>query len=163
MNIIENALEPITGYLILISRDTINGWYEFEIGLPANWVFASNSDIKCEIISENDEGKLINVSPIHQNVSIDDLVLFVGRIIETNEEIAQKEKAFNDKMDELKRHLTQETSKFYKELDDLKQQSFKTISDNSIKKEVKFKPKKGKFPTTSADTVTVITNIEKVG
>ena len=160
MNIIENALKPITGYLILISRDTINGWYEFEIGLPATWVFASNSEINCEVISENDEGRVIKVSPLHQEITIDDLLVYVSTIIETNNEISQREKAFNDKMDELKKNLTLETSKFYKELDDLKQQSFKSIAESPIKKDNKIKIKKDKSLITDTDSETITSNLE---
>lgn len=139
MKIVEEALQPITGYLISITRDTINGWYEFEIGLPAKWVFADNDDINCEIINETDEGKLIKISPLNQNIGIDDLIAFVETIIITNQKIADKEKEFETKMNELKNHLEDEARKFYEELDSLKEVSFKNLSEN--KKENKTKKK----------------------
>ena len=156
MNIIESVLEPINGFLISISRDTINGWYDIEIGLPTKWVFASNEDITCEVINENDNGKLIKVSPLHHEVTIDNLVGFVNSIISTNKKIAEKEKEFTDKMSEMKNLLEQEAKKFYEELDDLKDESFKSLSKNKTK-ENKGKNKIDKLPESNVDSTIVIT------
>jgi hypothetical protein len=133
MKTIEAALEPITGYLISISRDTINGWYELQVGIPNNWVFDENEEVKCEVISKADVGKLIKISPKDNDVVIDDLITFVEVIIETNKKIAEKEKQFTDKMEEMKSLLEKEAKKFYEELDELKDNSFKHLNDNFVK------------------------------
>lgn len=133
MKTIETALEPITGYLISITRNTVNGWYELEIGIPNTWVFDENNKIKYEVLTKSDEGKLIKISPKNNDIVIDDLVSFVEVIMETNKKIAEKEKQFTDKMAEMKGMLEQEAKKFYEELDELKANSFKNINDNFVK------------------------------
>jgi len=130
MKAIESALEPITGYLISISRNTVNGWYEMEVGIPKGWVFNENKEIKCEVISEPEGGKIIKISPKNSKTVIDDLVLFVEIIIETNAKIAEKEKEFTNKMEEMKGVLEKEAKKFYEELDELKENSFKNLNAN---------------------------------
>jgi hypothetical protein len=133
MKTIEAILEPITGYLLSITRNTLKGWYEMEIGIPKGWVFTDNDEIICEVLNENENGKLIKIAPNNDSVSIDDLVDFVIIILDTNEKIAQKEKQFTDKMMEMRDRLEEEAKKFYEELDELKDNSFKKNSENFVK------------------------------
>jgi hypothetical protein len=133
MKVIEEAFEPITGYLISIERDTVHGWYFLKVGIPKGWVFNENGEISCEIITETTNGKLIQISPKNEGVVIDDLVDFVKVILETNEKIAQKEKEFTDKMMEMRNRLEEEAKSFYKELDELRDNSFKKNSDTFVK------------------------------
>ena len=128
MKPIELALHPIDGYLISITRDPNKGWYVLEIGLPKTWVFDENTKIGCEVTEEYEQGKLIKVFPKKNDVVIDDLVAFVEIIINTNERIAEKEKQFTDKMQEMKGILETEAKKFYQELDELKENSFKNLN-----------------------------------
>lgn len=128
MKPIEAALEPITGYLVCIKRNPKSGWYELEVGLPASWVYdTEHSDVEVSIVSENETGKLIKIFPRKIEVCIDDLIAFAIAIIETNERIAEKEKQFTNKMQEMRNVLENEAKKFYQELDELKQNSFKAI------------------------------------
>jgi hypothetical protein len=133
MKTIEAILEPITGYLFSITRNTLKGWYEMEIGIPKGWVFTDNDEIKCHVIEENINGKLILIAPQNDTVVIDDLVDFVMIIIETNERIAKKEEEFTNKMVEMRNKLEEEAKKFYEELDELKDNSFKKNSENFVK------------------------------
>jgi hypothetical protein len=132
-NTIDLELQGVTGYLISIKRDTKNGWYELEIGIPKNWVYDENDEIKCEILDESATGKLINVAPKNVDILIDDLIAFVEIIIETNEKIAEKENEFKNKMEEMKGLLEKEAKKFYQELDELRENSFATLNDTFIK------------------------------
>jgi len=134
MKPIEAALEPTSGYIKLFNRDTKNGWWELEIGIPKGWVFDENDEINCEVLTTNEFGKIIRVSPKNQSVVIDDLITFVEIIIETNKKIAEKEKQFTEKMEEMKGVLEEEAKKFYKELDELKENSFKHLNDNFVNK-----------------------------
>jgi len=127
MKVIENALEPISSFLISMTRNTKEGWYELEIGIPNNWVFEDNDNIMCEVIAQIDEGKFIKILPKNYGVVADDLVKFVEIIIQTNERISAKEKEFTDKMEQMKAQLEKEAKKFYEELDDLKEKSFKHL------------------------------------
>jgi len=128
MKIIESALEPIIEYFVSITNNTVEGKLEMEIGIPKGWVFNENKEIKCEVLAENEAGKLIKITPKNNKVVIDDLVSFVEIIIETNRKIAEKEKEFTSKMEEMKGVLEKEAKKFYEELDELKENSFKNLN-----------------------------------
>jgi lysophospholipase L1-like esterase len=133
MKPIESALVPTNGYINSFIRNTLEGWWELEVGLPITWVFDENSKIGCEIIFENEIGKLIKVFPKKNDVVIDDLIAFVEIIIHTNQKIAEKEKQFTDKMQEMKGILEKEAKNFYQELDELKENSFKNLNDTFAK------------------------------
>jgi hypothetical protein len=149
MGIIESALAPIEGYLWTIKRNTQEGWYELEIGIPNSWVFNSNNEIDCEVITETETGKIIRIFPKNNGLDVDDLNLFVQVIIDINQKIAAKEKEFADKMEEMKKTLEKQASEFYKELDDLKDTSFKKLTSNysGEKKETR-----GRKPKVAIDT-----------
>lgn len=148
MKTIESILEPITGYLFSITRDTLHGWYELEIGIPKGWVFNENKEIKCEVLNENENGKLIKISPKKHDIVVDDLIAFVELIIETNKKITEKEKEFADKMADMKKTLEEEAKQFYKELDELKENSFKNLNDRFEKTigEEKKETRRGRKP-----------------
>lgn len=133
MKTIESALHPTDGYITAFTRNTVEGWWELEVGIPKSWVFNENNEIKCEVISESDFGKLIKVSPKNANVVVDDLVSFVEIIIKTNEKIAEKEQEFGNEMAEMKKMLEEKAKKFYQELDELKENSFKKNNDDFVK------------------------------
>lgn len=134
MGIIEEILKPISSYLMSFDRNTTKGWYELKIGLPIKWVFDDGDVIECDVLEETKIGRVLKVfpSPVSEDdvpASIDDLVEFAQIIIKTNENIALKEKEFSDRMNEVKVSLEKEAKKFYTELDELKVNSFKTMTD----------------------------------
>lgn len=128
MGVIEKALSPVEGHLISMSRNPMKGWYEIEVGVYKSWVFDSNKDIECEVIAEDNDGKLLKVFPKHTKVTIDELIRFVELIIETNERIAEKEREFAKEMEKMKEMLEERAKSFYSELDTLKDTSFKNLS-----------------------------------
>lgn len=128
MKTVESIFKPISEYFISMGQDIDKGWYVFEIGLPKSWVFDSNDMIECNIIEESSEGKLLSISPKIEGVEIDDLITFIGIIVDTNKKIAQREEEFKKRIEEMKNHLQDEAKKFYTELDELKDSSFKSIS-----------------------------------
>lgn len=107
-----------------ITRNTLKGWYELEIGLPNTWVFDENDKISCEILIENESGKVIKIIPKTTNIVVDDLIEFVKIIIKTNEMITLKEKEFTNTMQEMKENLEEKAKNYYKELDELRKSSF---------------------------------------
>ena len=129
MSTVDEMLNPISGYLLSIMRDTINGWYVLEIGVPPKWVYKENEYIGCEIIDENEDGKLVKIFPKIDKIVLDDLINFVTIIIATNRRIAEKEAEFQEKMEQIKKELEKDTSKFYEELDILKKSSFEKKVD----------------------------------
>jgi hypothetical protein len=159
MKTIELALESTTGYINSLTRNTVEGWWELEIGLPKGWVYDENNKIGCEIVFENEIGRLIKIFPKKKDVVVDDLIAFVEIIIHTNERIAEKEKQFKDKMQEMKGLLEKEAKTFYQELDELKENSFKNLNNafakNLGKPKTPRKPRKPKTETTIGEgTVT---------
>jgi hypothetical protein len=134
MKAIQAALTPTDGYITSFIRNTVEGWWEIEVGLPASWVFDENSKIGCEVTMETDMGKLIKVFPKRNDVVIDDLVAFVEVVIDTNEKIAAKEKEFTDRIQKMKDVLEKEAIEFYEELDELKENSFKKNNADFDKK-----------------------------
>lgn len=146
MKVIESILEPTNGYINSFTRNTVEGWWEIEIGLPKAWVFSENNEISCEIIFENEFGKLVKIAPKkNSKVVIDDLIAFVGIIMETNKKIAQKELEFKKLMEEMRDGLEAKAKEFYKELDDLKETSFRQLSEDfasDIEKEKKERKKR---------------------
>lgn len=161
MKIIETALSPIDGYLISIKRNTMEGWYELEIGIPSSWVFDENNIISCEIVREYEEEKarIVKIAPKKLGIVIDDLVEFIIIILETNKKIAEKEKEFTNKMEEMKGLLESEAKSFYQELDELKERSFKEIGYNFTKTIVK--PKRGR-PVGSTKKKHLVTNVKNI-
>jgi hypothetical protein len=131
MKTIDLALQDVTGYLISITRNTKNGWYELEMGIPKNWVYDETDEISCEILNESKTGKLVNVAPKNEDILIDDLITFLKIIILTNEKIAEKQLEFESKMQEMKVSLEAEARKFYKELDELRETSFTALNDET--------------------------------
>lgn len=153
MKELELILEPLEGYLSNITRNPSMGWYEIEIGIHKNWVFDGNNEIGCDVISEGEKGKMIKIYPKNNSISIDDLILFAEVIINTNQKIAEKEKQFADKMEEMKKTLEKQASDFYRELDELKDNSFKKLNDNFVNG-LKGEKKTRKKRTTKAITFT---------
>jgi hypothetical protein len=153
MKEIESILAPITGYLKSIDRNPMEGWYDMTIAIPKNWVFNANDEIDIEVINETEVGKLLKIVPKSQNIVIDDLVLFVEIVINTNKRIAEKELEFKQQMEEMKKGLEKKASEFFKELDELKENSFKKLNDNFVDgmNEVK-KERKKRTPKTHVIT-----------
>ena len=129
---IQDAFNLIESNLLLMERNTEKGWFEFEIGIPANWVFDENRQITCEVINETDAGKLIRVAPKNKKITLDDLIRFVEIILETNQKIAEKEKEFTNSMEVMKAELEKKAKQYYEELDKLKEDSFKKAGDKFV-------------------------------
>lgn len=124
MSVIQKKIESLDGYLFSIKRDTENGWYYLEVGLPKSWIFRGNDIINCKKINEWDEGNLIQIEPNENNVTIDDLIKFTHIILKTNEKIIAKEKEFEEKITKIKEELNVERNEFFSELDSLRDKSF---------------------------------------
>jgi uncharacterized protein with von Willebrand factor type A (vWA) domain len=159
MKEIETILEPITGYLVKITRNAVAGWYEMEVGIPNTWVFNENNEIGVEVVNETDMGKLLKIFPKSNGVGIDDLVLYVIVVINTNKKIAEKEEEFKRQLQEMKRGIEERASEYYKQMDELKENSFKKLSDNfleglgEVKKSRKPRTRKPKIvPTVTGTT-----------
>jgi len=124
---VNNKFEPISEYLLKIERNTENGWYEIEIGIPNNWKIKENDDIECMVMKELDFAKLIKMKPKHENVLIDDLLEFSKIVVETNKKIAEKEEKFIEEMKNKKVELENMFSEFYKKLEEEQEKAFEGV------------------------------------
>lgn len=129
-NKIENELSEIENYCFSISRNTEKEWWEIEVGLPLSWEVKRNNNIGFTVLNENEMGKVLHIFPNKDNVTIDDLILFVKIIIKTNEEIAEKEKQFNDEIEKMKKDLEDKIKGFYENLEKDKEKAFKSLDVN---------------------------------
>lgn len=137
MGVVQEALKPIEDYLISMTRNTVKGWYELEIGIPGKWAVSSNSVIECTIMEENEIGKYIKITPLTLEADVDTLYAFVELIIKTNEKISEREAMFEKRKQEMKKMFEEETLEFLKELDEMKELTQKVVSDEeSLKKEL---------------------------
>ena len=141
-NIIEDALSAVEGYLLGIFRDTENGWYELQVGIPTSWVFRGNKIIDCSNIVANDEYKIVKVSPYADGVriTIDELIEFVSTIIKTNIEIKEREDGFLKMIEQEKLALQEKAKNYYNELEELKEKSFTKFGEDEKVVEPKQEP-----------------------
>lgn len=131
MKPIKEGLKNIEGYLFTVKRDTVNGWYVLEVGIPPKWIYKGNEFIDCEVINKTESGSLIKIKPRVENVCIDDLVTFTELIIETNSKIVEREEEFKKRISEVKEKLNAEKDMFYEELEQLKEKSFSIFNELS--------------------------------
>jgi hypothetical protein len=157
MKIIESTLEPLDGYLFSMDRNTEEGRYELKVGIPKKWAFNENNEIGVEIISDLETGKLLKIYSKKSNISIDDLFLFVKIIIGTNIKIAEKEAEFQLQLLKMRESFENQTKDFYKELDELKENSFKNVNDKSVT-EIGIETKKEKRGRPPKDNSVIIEN-----
>lgn len=145
MAIVEETLKPLDGYLFAIKRDTVNGWYYLEVGLPKSWIYRGNDIIDCVKLNEWNAGNLIKVTPKVEGITLDDLIKFTQLILDTNAKILEKVHEFEEKIKQVKESLNADKIGFNKELDDLREQSFGAFDYNSnitpVKKRGRGRPK----------------------
>ena len=132
MKELEQILLPISNNFVSLTRNPMKGWYELRIGIPNKWAFSENNEIDIEVEDETEIGKVLNISPKNESIVADDLVLFAQIIVETNRKIAERELEFKQQLEDKKKGLEAMAKEFFKELDELKENSFKKISDNFV-------------------------------
>ena len=130
INPINTALKPVDGYLFTIIRNTLNGCYDIEMGLPNKWVYNETKYISCEILNENNDGKLIKISSKNDSIVVDDLIRFAGVIIQINQKIAEKENEINEMMENKRKEFEKDLENSYKELDEMKDKSFNDLHED---------------------------------
>lgn len=137
MNVIENKLNTVRGFLMSIYRNSKEGWYEIEVGMPINWVIKETKDINCEVAQTTEKGKVIIISPKPDvnNVSIDDLIEFLNHVIETNKRVEEKEKQLKLILESEKLALEEKVKKYFDELETIKQSSFDEYEKDSTNDE----------------------------
>ncbi len=126
---LEKILSKLDGYLMSITRNIDTGMYELEVGFRKNWVFKSNDDVKCNTTIESDNGSMVTISGKHDEVTIDDLVDYVNRIIETNQKITDMQDKFEKQLEEQKKKIEEQILQFEDEMEEFKESSLSSINE----------------------------------
>jgi len=154
---LNDIIKPIEGCLLSINRNTINGWYEIEIGIPENWIFDSNEHINCTVLNKSSVGVLLKIYPNNDTVTIDNLIDFVKIIIEINKKIEERENEFNESVNKLKLSLEKEREKYLNDTEKIKSDLIKMFKKYDVVNKLepddktKNKTKIKKSETTSDD------------
>lgn len=130
-NIIHEKLKSLEGYLISIKRNVETSNYELEVGFRKDWVFKSTKDVDCVVVNETENGKLVTVSGKHDETTIDDLISYVDKVIETNKKITEMQKRFESELEKKKKELEEEIYKFQEQLDEYKDSSLSDDDETS--------------------------------
>lgn len=154
MRTIEKILDRLDGKLLSIERNTEEGNYELKVGLPTSWVYKNTDYVGVEEIAKNDDGVLLKIYPDDEAVCIDDLIDFINVIIDTNEKIAAKEEEYNKLMEERKKQLQDEFSKYEDEIEELREKSFNSMSNDDKSSEDDKKTSSNKKTTKKKESPT---------
>jgi len=122
-NTLERILGKLDGYLMSISRNIETGKYELEVGFRKNWVFKSTEDINCDISIEGDSGLMVIISGKHDEVSVDDLVVYVNKVIETNQRITDMQAEFDKQLEDKKKEIENQILEFDEKIEKYKNSS----------------------------------------
>lgn len=121
---LEKILGKLDGYLMSIERNLETSMYELKVGFRKNWVYKSTDDIECEVTIESDNGNVVIISGKHDEVTIDDLIEFVNKVIDTNKKITQMQKEFEDKLEEQKQLIADQILQFDEKIEEMRESSF---------------------------------------
>ena len=144
METIESKLKGVSGYLMSVYRNSKDGWYEIEIGLPIKWVIKETSEINCEVIQETDKGKILKISPKpNSGVIVDDLIDFLSYVVETNKRVSDKEDQLKEIIATEKKAIEDKLKTYLDELENIKVSSFddykkpEKVTEEPVEKKVK--------------------------
>lgn len=130
MGLIQNKLKSVGTYLMSITRNSSEGWYEIEIGLPFSWVIKETNKISCEIVESNDKFKIVCVSPKKDSdIVVDDLIDFLSHVVETNQRVEDKKNELATFLEAEKAALEEKMKKYYDELETIRQSSFSELNN----------------------------------
>ena len=129
MKPIEKALNKLEGYLLSIERDVMKGHYELKVGIPKKWVYESTDKVECEVIHSTKEGDVVKVFALEDDIIIDDLILFVNIIIDTNKQIAEMQEKHKLEKEKTIEKMEAEELAFSKEIEDMAKNSFKNMQE----------------------------------
>lgn len=115
---IHSKLEKLDGYLISINRNIDTEAYELEVGFRKDWVYKSTSKINCDVIVETENGSRVNISGKDDDVVIDDLIRYVIKVIDKNQDITNLQMKFKEEMEKRKEEFANILLECEKSFDD---------------------------------------------
>lgn len=129
-NIISERLSKVDGFLISIERNYEDECYEVKAGLKKKWDFKPNNSIDCKVETDTEKGKVVIIFGKHIDVTIDDLIDFLSKIIEVNTRIEEMEHNFELEIEEEKKRLEEKYREFKKHQEEEKKRVFE-LNDES--------------------------------
>ena len=154
VNVLDESLKKIDGYLLSIERNTETSRYEIKVGIPKDWIYQENDRINFDILVESEIGTIIVLFGVTDDVVVDDLIEYVNIVISTNKRIVEMQEDFERKLEEAKEELVKEVSDFEDKIEEVKKQSFS--SDDEQKETEK---KKVKIVVESDENIELIDKI----
>lgn len=126
MEVIKNIFDKIDDYFISLEKNFETNNYVVTIGIPVDWVIKTTDFIECVVEKENEEldGKLVKISTLDNEVTVENLLVFVTKLIGRNLIIEEKKKEYLAKIEEEKNKLKEETIKIYGQLESIKNADF---------------------------------------
>lgn len=117
---IQEALKLSEGYVISFQRNTTKGYYELKVGLPKEWIYDDNEEVKCTILNETDSGKILLIEPQKEDIVIDHLIIFLNKLINVNNRIAERKKEIEKQIENHKAAFEKQVEILYEELNNQK-------------------------------------------
>jgi len=139
MRTIERILSKLDSYLYTIKRDTKNGWYVLEIGVPASWTYKSTNIIECKELGGNEKSVLVQINPTEKGVSVDSLLDFAVQVVNNNKKVEKMREDFELKMNDIKVKLEEEYEKFEDEIENIEDSLFEKKETKAKRVEVEEK------------------------
>ena len=137
MRAVERILNKLDSYLYTIKRDTKNGWYVLEIGIPASWTYKPTNKIECNELGGNEKSVMVKINPLEDDVSVDSLLDFAVQLVNNNKKIEKMREDFELKMNDIKVKLEEEYEKFEDEIENIEENLFDKEETKIKKTEVK--------------------------
>lgn len=120
---VAEKLKPIDGYVLGVNRNTENGYYELNIGVPKDWEILTSKTILSEVILHHEEnGDILRIYSKDEDVVIDDLLDFVIEIVKSNEEIEQIQRELDEELANKRKNLEAELKMIYETFENRKKQ-----------------------------------------
>ncbi len=132
MGAVNDALKPVKTNFYSMIRNHENGWYDLEFGIPDKWIFSGNEEIECEVVKENNVGKVLKIYPKNGVDNVDDLFDFMKGLISINEEIDMKNLELENRMKLKKAEFEEEFKSHYTELDEIKATAFQSLKRKPV-------------------------------
>jgi hypothetical protein len=142
MKALEKALKKVEGYLISMKRNTMEGRYELEVGIPKNWAYKSTEKIECEVIQETKQGDMVKIFGLDETVVVDDLIEFVNIIIDTNKKIAKMQEELDKHLEKQAQQLEEYAKNFMDKIEQMKESSFIEMEEKQKEVGIKSKARK---------------------
>lgn len=108
---ISKIFEPISNYLLgietILTSEDEQTKYSYKLGVPLNWVLETNK-VDCVVLGNTSTLKFVNLSPIDNEMNVDEFYSYVVDLIDKNVIIDNKRLELEKQINELKNKFQDE-------------------------------------------------------